>query len=289
MTINRSRPAITAAGLRKSFGDKLVLDGIDLEVPKGTVFSLLGPNGAGKTTTVHILSTLIRADADAVRAAIGVTGQLTAVDNLLTGEENLLVMADLRHLGQRPAHHLPGRAHHRPGPTQPPHHVAGERPGRLGVAAEAGQGQRAGPGQRQVGRRPLRPQRGHRVVRPGVGAVRGAVPQGEAGLGLGQGGRVVAGRGVPGGRGRAEQDGRGVDLVVGQRQAVAGGGAGDDVGAQLGPGAGDDHLQRLGRVLGLLLRPEPLHQPGGAAAAAQVAGEQSQQPTRPGPVTSRPR
>jgi ABC-2 type transport system ATP-binding protein len=135
MTINRSRPAITAAGLRKSFGDKLVLDGIDLEVPEGTVFSLLGPNGAGKTTTVHILSTLIRADADAVRAAIGVTGQLTAVDNLLTGEENLLVMADLRHLGQRPAHHLPGRAHHRPGPTQPPHHVSGERPGRLGVAA----------------------------------------------------------------------------------------------------------------------------------------------------------
>jgi energy-coupling factor transporter ATP-binding protein EcfA2 len=288
MTINRSRPAITAAGLRKSFGDKLVLDGIDLEVPEGTVFSLLGPNGAGKTTTVHILSTLIRADADAVRAAIGVTGQLTAVDNLLTGEENLLVMADLRHLGQRPAHHLPGRAHHRPGPTQPPHHVAGERPGRLGVAAEAGQGQRASPGQRQVGRRPLRPQRGHRVVRPGVGAVRGAVPQGEAGLGLGQG-RVIAGLGVPGCRGRAEQDGRGVDLVVGQRQAVAGGGAGDDVGAQLGPGAGDDHLQRLGRVLGLLLRPEPLHQPGGAAAAAQVAGEQSQQPTRPGPVTSRPR
>jgi ABC-2 type transport system ATP-binding protein len=115
MTITRSRPAITAAGLRKSFGDKLVLDGIDFQVPAGSVFGLLGPNGAGKTTTVHILSTLIRADAgevrvgghdlardpDAVRAAIGVTGQLTAVDNLLTGEENLLVMADLRHLGRR--------------------------------------------------------------------------------------------------------------------------------------------------------------------------------------------
>jgi ABC-2 type transport system ATP-binding protein len=115
MTITRSRPAITAAGLRKSFGDKLVLDGIDFQVPAGSVFGLLGPNGAGKTTTVHILSTLVRADAgevrvgghdlardpDAVRAAIGVTGQLTAVDNLLTGEENLLVMADLRHLGRR--------------------------------------------------------------------------------------------------------------------------------------------------------------------------------------------
>jgi ABC-2 type transport system ATP-binding protein len=115
MTTTRSQPAIRATGLRKSFGDSLVLDGIDLEVPEGTVFALLGPNGAGKTTTVHILSTLIGADggdvrvaghdvardADEVRAAIGVTGQLTAVDNLLTGEENLLLMADLRHLGRR--------------------------------------------------------------------------------------------------------------------------------------------------------------------------------------------
>jgi ABC-2 type transport system ATP-binding protein len=114
MTTIPSRPAIRASGLRKSFGDQLVLDGIDLEVPEGTVFALLGPNGAGKTTTVHILSTLIGADAgeaqvgghdvagdpDAVRSAIGVTGQLTAVDNLLTGEENLLLMADLRHLGR---------------------------------------------------------------------------------------------------------------------------------------------------------------------------------------------
>jgi ABC-2 type transport system ATP-binding protein len=112
MTTTRSQPAIRATGLRKSFGDKVVLDGIDLEVPEGTIFALLGPNGAGKTTTVHILSTLIGADGgdvrvaghdvardpDAVRTAIGVTGQLTAVDNLLTGEENLLLMADLRHL-----------------------------------------------------------------------------------------------------------------------------------------------------------------------------------------------
>jgi ABC-2 type transport system ATP-binding protein len=109
-----SPPAIAATGLRRSFGDHVVLDGIDLEVPRGTVFSLLGANGAGKTTTVKILSTLIRADGggarvaghdvaaepDAVRAAIGVTGQFSAVDNLLTGQENLALMADLHHLGR---------------------------------------------------------------------------------------------------------------------------------------------------------------------------------------------
>jgi ABC-2 type transport system ATP-binding protein len=101
--------------LRKSFGDHVVLDGIDLDVAEGTIFALLGPNGAGKTTIVHILSTLIHADSGevrvaghnltrepaAVRAAIGVTGQFSAVDNLLTGEENLLLMADLHHLGRR--------------------------------------------------------------------------------------------------------------------------------------------------------------------------------------------
>ena len=102
-------PAILASGLRKSFGGRDVLDGIDLNVAEGTVFALLGPNGAGKTTAVKILSTLITADAgeirvagydlardpDEVRAAIGVTGQLSAVDDLLTGEENLILMADL--------------------------------------------------------------------------------------------------------------------------------------------------------------------------------------------------
>ncbi|CAM3223717.1 ATP-binding cassette domain-containing protein [Stackebrandtia soli] len=107
--------AISATGLRKSYGDKLVLDGIDLHVPVGKIFSLLGPNGAGKTTAVQILSTLIGADGgdvrvaghdlatepDAVRAAIGVTGQFSAVDNLLTGEENLLLMSDLHHLSRR--------------------------------------------------------------------------------------------------------------------------------------------------------------------------------------------
>jgi ABC-2 type transport system ATP-binding protein len=106
--------AIHATGLRKSFGDHVVLDGVDLDVARGTVFALLGPNGAGKTTMVQILSTLIGADVgtvrvaghdiaadpDAVRAAIGVTGQFAAVDNLLTGEENLILMADLHRLGR---------------------------------------------------------------------------------------------------------------------------------------------------------------------------------------------
>ena len=115
MTASSSRLGITAAGLRKSFGDTVVLDGVDLDVAAGTIFALLGPNGAGKTTTVNILSTLIGADAGevavaghdlarepaAIRAAIGVTGQFSAVDKLLTGEENLPLMADLNHLGRR--------------------------------------------------------------------------------------------------------------------------------------------------------------------------------------------
>ena len=104
--------AIEASGLRKSFGDTVALDGIDLHVGVGKVFALLGPNGAGKTTAVHILSTLLDADggevrvdghdpareADDVRRVIGVTGQFSAVDSLLTGEENLSLMADLCHL-----------------------------------------------------------------------------------------------------------------------------------------------------------------------------------------------
>jgi ABC-2 type transport system ATP-binding protein len=107
--------AIAARGVRKSFGEHRVLDDVDLTVAEGTIFALLGPNGAGKTTMVRILSTLIAADAgdirvagrdvatepDAVRALIGVTGQFSAVDNLLTGAENLRLMADLRHLGRR--------------------------------------------------------------------------------------------------------------------------------------------------------------------------------------------
>jgi ABC-2 type transport system ATP-binding protein len=112
-----STSAIAASGLRKAFGDKIVLDGIDLDVGRGTVFSLLGPNGAGKTTTVNVLTTLMKADAGAVRvaghdvatetkavrAAIGVTGQFAAVDELLTGQENLQLMADLKHLGSAEA------------------------------------------------------------------------------------------------------------------------------------------------------------------------------------------
>jgi ABC-2 type transport system ATP-binding protein len=106
--------AIAVRGLRKSFGDHVVLDGIDLDLADASVFALLGPNGAGKTTMVHILSTLISADSgeirvaghdpaadpDAVRAAIGLTGQYSAVDKYLTGEENLLLMADLRRIGR---------------------------------------------------------------------------------------------------------------------------------------------------------------------------------------------
>ena len=115
MTIAPSANAIEVVGLRKSFGKQTVLDGIDFNVPAGTVFSLLGPNGAGKTTTIQILTTLIGPDAGeakiaghdlakdprAVRAAIGVTGQFSAVDKLLSGEENLLLMADLAHLSKK--------------------------------------------------------------------------------------------------------------------------------------------------------------------------------------------
>jgi ABC-2 type transport system ATP-binding protein len=111
----QSSAAVSTVGLRKSYGDKTVLDGIDLHIPAGSVFALLGPNGAGKTTAVKILSTLITADGgqaqvaghdlatspDGVRAAIGVTGQFSAVDGLITGEENMLLMADLHHLSKR--------------------------------------------------------------------------------------------------------------------------------------------------------------------------------------------
>ncbi|HTJ71579.1 MAG TPA: ATP-binding cassette domain-containing protein [Actinospica sp.] len=101
--------AISARGLRKSFGRKTVLDGIDLTVQQGTILALLGPNGAGKTTAVHLLTTYLRPDAgeirvagrdpavdpQGVRRAIGVTGQFSAVDGYLTGRENLMLMADL--------------------------------------------------------------------------------------------------------------------------------------------------------------------------------------------------
>ena len=111
-TTQTTRTAVSVTGLRKAYGRAVVLDGVDLRIGEGEIRALLGPNGAGKTTTVRILSTLIpadagtatvlghdvRRDADAVRRLIGVTGQFSAVDNLLTGEENLLLMGRLLHL-----------------------------------------------------------------------------------------------------------------------------------------------------------------------------------------------
>jgi ABC-2 type transport system ATP-binding protein len=112
------QPAIVVTVLRKSFGETAVLDGVDLAVAEGMIFALLGPNGAGKTTMVRILTTLVPADSgeaqvaghdvvddpDGVRASIGVTGQFSAVDELLTGRENLQLMADLNHLGRAAGH-----------------------------------------------------------------------------------------------------------------------------------------------------------------------------------------
>ena len=103
---------ITARGLVKKYGDVVALDGLDLTVPEGTVFGLLGPNGAGKTTAVRILTTLLKPDSgtatvdgidvllkpNAVRRVIGLTGQYAAVDEYLTGRENLRMFGDLYHL-----------------------------------------------------------------------------------------------------------------------------------------------------------------------------------------------
>lgn len=103
---------IETRGLRKSFGDHVVLDGIDLTVARGTIFALLGPNGAGKTTMVRILTTLLKPDGGAtrvngfdvlsqparVRESISLTGQFAAVDEILTGRENLIMIAKLRHV-----------------------------------------------------------------------------------------------------------------------------------------------------------------------------------------------
>src|ERR1700693_1689337 len=112
LTNHSADAAVSVTGMHKTYGEKVVLDGVDLTIGEGEVFALLGPNGAGKTTIVRILSTLATADAGLatvmgydrrtepgkVRAAIGVTGQFSAVDNLLTGEENLLLMGRLLHL-----------------------------------------------------------------------------------------------------------------------------------------------------------------------------------------------
>src|SRR5215217_9337571 len=110
--MTQSSAAITARGIRKSFGDQVALDDVDLEVDQGTIFALLGPNGAGKTTIVKILSTLLKADAGTatvagfdvatqaadVRESISLTGQFAAVDEILSGRENLVLVARLRHL-----------------------------------------------------------------------------------------------------------------------------------------------------------------------------------------------
>jgi ABC-2 type transport system ATP-binding protein len=105
-------PALDIVGLTKSYGDQVVLAGVDLRVPAGTIVALLGSNGAGKTTAVRILSTLLKADGGTatvhghdvatepakVRESISLTGQFAAVDEILTGRENLVLVAELRHL-----------------------------------------------------------------------------------------------------------------------------------------------------------------------------------------------
>ncbi|MCW0213576.1 MAG: ATP-binding cassette domain-containing protein [Pseudonocardia sp.] len=113
MTVDTTRePAIRVRGIEKSFEDLRVLRGVDLDVPAGSVLALLGSNGAGKTTLVRILSTLLKADSGTatvhgfdvttapgdVRRSISLTGQFAAVDDVLTGRENLVLIAKLRHL-----------------------------------------------------------------------------------------------------------------------------------------------------------------------------------------------
>ena len=141
---------IAVSGLRKAFGDKVVLDGIDFDVAAGSVFSMLGPNGAGKTTTVNVLTTLLKADAGTVRvgghdvatetrevrAAIGVTGQFAAVDELLTGRENLRLMADLKRVRSA------GQVVHRAAGAVRPGGIGGQ----AGVHLLRRHAQEAGPG-----------------------------------------------------------------------------------------------------------------------------------------------
>jgi ABC-2 type transport system ATP-binding protein len=113
----QSTPAVETSGLVKTFGTTRAVDGVDLSVPTGSVYGVLGPNGAGKTTTIRILATLLRpdagsarvfghdvvADADAVRYRVSLTGQYAAVDNELTGRENLVLLARLLGFSRRQA------------------------------------------------------------------------------------------------------------------------------------------------------------------------------------------
>ncbi|GAA3208696.1 ATP-binding cassette domain-containing protein [Dactylosporangium siamense] len=117
MSRRTTGPAVEAVGLTRSFGETRALDGIDLQIPTGTVYGLLGPNGAGKTTTVRVLATLLRPDggqarvfghdvvteADAVRARVSLTGQYASVDEDLTGAENLVLLGRLLGLGRSAA------------------------------------------------------------------------------------------------------------------------------------------------------------------------------------------
>lgn len=114
MTVGQQAPAIQVRGLEKSYRDLPVLRGVDFEVERGSIFALLGSNGAGKTTAVRILSTLLTADAGTAtingfdvathpgdaRESISLTGQFAAVDEMLSGRENLMLVAKLRHLKQ---------------------------------------------------------------------------------------------------------------------------------------------------------------------------------------------
>ena len=221
-----TNPAIEVAGLTKSYGDHTVLDGVDLTVPEGTVYALLGPNGAGKTTIVNILSTLltpgdgeirvagfdVRREPAGVRAAIGVTGQFSAIDELLTGRENLRLMADLAHLdratasrhrdrdagalrprrrgrpagadllGRHEAAAGPGDDAHRPAPADLPrradHRPRPAQPSRpVGDRARAGRRRRDGAADDAV------PRRGRPARRPDRGARRW--PAGRRGHGCG--------------------------------------------------------------------------------------------------------
>jgi ABC transporter family protein len=138
--------AVEATGLQKSYGAAQVLAGVDLRVERGSVFALLGPNGAGKTTTVRILSTLIRADAGQARVAgfdvvrerrrvrrsIGLTGQYAAVDELLTGAENLRMMGRLS--GCRAGWRAAAPASCWSGSTWPTPSTGRSRPGPAGCA-----------------------------------------------------------------------------------------------------------------------------------------------------------